>query len=42
VEEVRVQELRNVREAGTGASCGPSGAGQRQLLAGARRHGVQP
>jgi len=41
VEEVRVQELRDVREAGAGASGGPSGEDQRQLLAGVRRHGVQ-
>jgi len=41
VEEVCVQELRDVCKAGAGASCGPSGTSQRQLFAGVWCDGVQ-
>lgn len=41
MEEVRIQKLHHVRQAGSGAPGGPSGAGQRDVPAGARRDGVQ-
>lgn len=40
VEEVHVQELRDVRQAGAGAPGGPAGAGERELRAGAGRDSV--
>lgn len=38
---MRVQKLRDLREAGAGAIGGPSGGGERELLAGARRDRVR-